>query len=114
MPDHIEPCPPPSRADWLTFPLKLLLFVPVGFLLVWARRPPIRPIPATVLAAGLAVLLAAGKFLVYGRHMAVADIVMQTAGGLVGALLAWRWARRHTPGREALPRGGGVPRGDVG
>jgi hypothetical protein len=114
FPDHIEPFPPPSRADWLTFPLKLLLFVPVGFLLVWARRPPIRPIPAALLAAGLAVLLAAGKFLFYGRHMAVADIVMQTAGGLLGALLAWRWhAVTRRTGRPR-PRGGGVSRGEVG
>src|SRR5207247_3664068 len=110
FPDHIEPFPPPSRADWLTFPLKLLLFVPVGFLLVWARRPPIRPIPATVLAAGLAVLLAAGKFLVYGRHMAVADIGLQTAAEMGGALLAWLSAPRPSLGREALPRGAGRPR----
>jgi hypothetical protein len=100
FPDHIEPFPPPSQTTWLTFPLKLLLFVAVGFLLVWARNPPIRPIPATLLAAGLAVLLAAGRFLFHGRHMAVADIVIQAAGGLLGALLAWRSARRHTPDRE--------------
>jgi hypothetical protein len=108
FPEHIEPFPPPGRAAWLTFPLKFLVFVPVGFLLVWVRRPPMRPIPATLLAAGLAVLLAAGRFFFDGRHMAVADIVMQTAGGLLGTLLAWRWARHHTPGRR-VPRVLGSP-----
>ena len=53
------------------------------------------PIPATMLATALAVVLAAGKFLFHGRHMAVADIVMQVAGALLGALLAWRLAHRH-------------------
>jgi hypothetical protein len=100
FPDHIEPFPPTDRADWLTFALQMLLFVPVGFLIVWARKPPIRPIPATLLAAGLIVLLAAGRFLFHGRHIAVGDVVMQTARALLGALLAWWWARHHAPGPE--------------
>ena len=111
FPDHIEPFPPTDRADWLIIPLQSLLFVPVGFLIVWARRPPMRPIPATLLAAGLSVLLAAGKILFYGRHIAVADVVMQTAGALLGALLAWRWARHRAPGTRTLwlDRGGAHP-----
>ena len=111
FPDHIEPFPPIDRADWLTFPLQSLLFVPVGFLIVWTRRPPMRPIPATLLAAGLSVLLAAGKVLFYQRHIAVADVVMQTAGALLGVLLAWWWARHHAPGAGIpwMDRGGAHP-----
>jgi hypothetical protein len=111
FPDHIESFPPTDRADWLTFPLQSLLFVPVGFLIVWARRPPIRPIPATLLAAGLSMLLAAGKILFNRRHIAVADVVMQTAGALLGALLAWRRARHRAPGTRTLwlDRGGAHP-----
>jgi uncharacterized membrane protein YfcA len=75
----------------------LLSFIPVGFLIAWARRPPMRPVPATVLAVGLAVVLAAGKFLFHVRHMAVADIVLQSVGASLGALLAARLAR-HLPG----------------
>jgi hypothetical protein len=93
FPDHIEPFPP---ADWvtrLTFPLNLLLFVPVGFLIVWARRPPIHPFPAVLLAAGIIVPLSAGRLLFHGRHMAVAEVVMQAAGAVLGALLGWWWAR---------------------
>ena len=71
----------------------MLLFIPVGFLIVFVRRPPVRRVPATLLAAALAVTLAAGKFLFYGRHAAVADIVAESAGGLLGAVLAWKAAR---------------------
>ena len=101
FPDHIEPFPPTDWADWLTFPLQLLLFFPLGFLIVWARRPPMPPIPASLLAAGLIVLLTAGKLLFHGRHIAVAEVVMQAAGALLGALLGWWWARHHARGRRA-------------
>lgn len=67
-----------------------------------------RPIPVTMLAAGLSVLLTAGKVLFYQRHIAVADVVMQTAGALLGALLASWWARHRVPGAGTLwlDRGG--------
>ena len=105
FPDHVEPFPPVGWEDWSTFALSLLLFVPVGFFIVWVRRPPIPPIPATFLAAGLIVPLAAGRLLFHGRHIAVGEVVMQTAGALVGALLAWWWARHHaTSGEETTQR----------
>ncbi len=97
LPDHVQPFPPTSAADWLTLPIHLLAFIPVGFLLARARRPLVRPVPATLLATGLAIVLAAGKFLFHGRHMAVADIVVQAAGALLGALLA-SWLARRRPG----------------
>jgi hypothetical protein len=100
LPDHVAPFPPPSSGEWIVLLLHLLSFIPVGFLIAWARRPPVRPVPATALAAGLAVVLAAGKFLFYARHMAVADIVLQSAGALLGALLAvWLTRQRgfHPP-----------------
>lgn len=106
FPDHIEPFPPTDLADWLTFPLQLLLFVPLGFLIVWARRPPMHPIPASLLAAGLIVVLAAGKLLFHGRHIAVAEIVMQAAGVLIGALLGWWWARHRARDPRAPPLAG--------
>jgi hypothetical protein len=97
LPDHIEPFPP-GRVDWLTAFLDVLSFIPLGFLVVLARRPPMRPVPATVLVAAFAVALAAGKFLFHGRHTAVLNIVMEATGGLIGVLLAWRLAqaRRST------------------
>lgn len=104
FPDHLEPFPPADWADWLTFPVNLLLFVPVGFLIVWARRPPIQPIPATLLAAGIIVPLASGRLLFHARHIAVAEVLMQAAGALLGALLAWWWARHHTASRRGTRR----------
>lgn len=89
LPDHIEPFPP-SQVEWLTAFLDLMSFVPLGFLLVVARRPPLRPVPATLLVAACAVGLAAGKFLFHGRHTGVLNIVLEIAGGLLGILLARR------------------------
>jgi hypothetical protein len=101
LPDHIEPFPP-LPGDAVTAFLDMLSFIPLGFLIVLARRPPIRPLPATLLAVALAVALAAGKFLFPGRHTAVLNIVLEAAGALLGVLLAWRLA--HAKRSTALPR----------
>jgi len=93
LPDHIEPFPPTSLDQWLLVLPDLLSFIPVGFLIVWTRRPPVRLLPATLLAAVLAVMLAAGKLLFHQRHTSVADVLMQVVGALFGAWLAWRLAR---------------------
>ena len=95
LPDHVESFTPMDTEDWLHALLHLLSFIPVGFLIVLARRPPVRPVPATLIAAVLAVVLAGGKFLFHARHTSVADIVVQVAGALLGALLASRLARAH-------------------
>ena len=92
FPDRIEPFPPGSGLGRLYLFLEVLSFIPVGFLVVWARRPPVRPIPAALLAAALAVVLAAGKLLFDDRREVVADVVMQVIGALLGALLASRLA----------------------
>jgi hypothetical protein len=88
--DHVLPFPPPSKTEWAILLFHLGLFVLVGFLVVLARRPPLRPLPATLAATGIAVALAAGKFVFHGRHTAVADLAVELAGGLLGALLARR------------------------
>ena len=95
FPDHVLPFPPKGEQQWLDVFLDMMSFVPVGFLLVWTRRPPIRVLPATALAAVLAVTLAAGKTLFHGRHISVAASVMEICGGFLGALLASRLARSH-------------------
>ena len=92
FPDRIEPFPPPGGLGQLDLFLEVLSFIPVGFLLVWARRPPVRPIPATLLATALAIGLAAGKLLFAGHHVAAIDIVTQVVGALLAALLGWRLA----------------------
>ena len=92
LPDHVLPFPPTGKQQWLDVFLDMASFIPVGFFIVWARRPPWRPVPATVLAAALAVVLAAGKPLFHGRHVSVAAIVAEILGALLGALLASRLA----------------------
>ena len=99
FPDRIEPFPPSDGLGRLYLLFEALSFIPVGFLIVWARRPPVRPIPATLLAAALAAVLAAGKLLFAERREVLADIAMQVIGALLGALLAsWlAYARRGIP-----------------
>jgi hypothetical protein len=92
--DHTDaPFPPPSKTEWAILALHLVSFVPVGFLLAVSRRPPLRPLPAALLATAITLTLAAGKFLFHGRHIGVDDVVVEIVGGLLGALLA-RSARR--------------------
>ena len=98
--------PPRGVEAWLTAFLHMLSFIPVGFLIVFTRRPPVRPVPAALFAAALAVVLTAGKFLFYGRHAAAADIVAQPAGGLLGAALAWRLTHvKHSTSRQLMVDG---------
>ncbi len=102
FPDRIEPFPPLSTRGQLYLFFEVLSFIPVGFLLVWARRPPMRPISAILLATVLSVALGAGKLLFAERREVVADVVMQVIGTLIGALLAW-WLERAR--RPAVPAG---------
>jgi hypothetical protein len=104
LPDHVAPFPPEGPGDWAAVPLHLLSFVPLGFLLVGVRRPPVRPLVATMLAAAFAVVLAAGKFLFHGRHTEATDVVVQTLGALLGAVLAWWWASRQVPDESGRDR----------
>ncbi len=99
LPDHIERFPLSGVNAWLSLVFHVLSFIPLGFLLAWTRRPPVSVIPVTLLATALAVLLAAGKFLFLGRHMAVADIPEQAAGAFVGAFLASSPDCTCAPGR---------------
>jgi hypothetical protein len=91
LPDHIEPFPPAGTFKWLTVFLDLLSFIPVGFFIVLARRPPIRPMMAGLLGVAIVLLLAAGKFLFHSRHTSLGVLIGETAGVLLGALLARRW-----------------------
>ena len=108
FPDHVLPFPPKGEQQWLDVFLDMVSFIPLGFLIVWAQRPPGRAVPATVLAALLAVALAAGKILFHGRHISLAAITMEIFGALLGALLASRLA--HSPGAYGRSRAFGITR----
>jgi hypothetical protein len=87
--DHVAPFPPPDGTEWLVLFLHLASFVPVGFLLVPVLGGPPRVRKAVTWAAGIALALAAAKFL-FPRHTSVADVVVQVTGAALGALLAVR------------------------
>lgn len=100
LPEHLAPFPPAYGVEWLILGFHLFSFVPVGLLLAATRRPPLRPLTAALWALGLALLLGAGKYLFADRHIAIADLVVQVLGALVGAGLApllldrWRTLRK--------------------
>jgi hypothetical protein len=96
LPDHIEPFPPAGLEDRLTDVLDVLSFIPVGFLIVLARRPPLPPVRAALLGTLIAAVVAAGKFLFHNRHASPVIIAIEAAGTLLGALLARRWHARRT------------------
>src|SRR5205807_2466006 len=99
LPDHIQPFPPVSLEQWLIVVLDMLSFVPVGFLIVLARRPPVRPVLASLLGAAIIVVLAAGKFLFHARHTSLAiaamegSAVQQCRCDVERAAAAWRSRR---------------------
>jgi hypothetical protein len=102
LPDHVAPFPPEGRGEWEALVLHGASFLAVGFLIASARRPPVRVVPATALAALFAVALGAGKLLFHGRHTEATDIVVQTLGALLGAFLARRWSQSR-PQAEPAP-----------
>ena len=101
FPDHIAPFPPPYASEWVTLVFHLLSFIPVGLLIMWTRRPPVRVLSATIMAFGIAAVFALGKFLFDGRHTSAADLVMQLLGGLIGAMLGLWWLRKAKQSKSA-------------
>lgn len=98
--DHVTPFPPPTPIEWLMLLFHLASFVPIGYLLVtlpWLRGD-VRS--ATLAGGALAFALAAGKVL-FPRHTAVADVVVEVIGAFLGALLATRAGSRLSGGLPA-------------
>ena len=91
----------PEASEWVILVFHLLSFIPVGLLIMWTRRPPVRVLSATIMAFGIAVVLALGKFLFDGRHTSAADLVLQLLGGLIGAMLGQWWLLRKVKQRKS-------------
>ena len=77
--------------------LNVLLFVPFGAAL-WLRGTPLRRIPLLALGLSLAVEIIQGA--IPGRDPSLSDLITNTAGGALGALLAGWWDRLAHPGRR--------------
>jgi VanZ family protein len=108
LPDRVMPFPPPTSEEWVILLFHLVSFIPLGFLARGSRRPPVSVTGVAVFTLSLALALAAGKFL-FLRHAAVADVVVEVIGGLLGArgldhvMRAWTSSHR----RLLIRRGGG-------
>ena len=77
-----------AMRDWT---VKLLGFVPFGWLVVMLRRPHSGIFLAIMLSAGLSTTIEAGQLLVFAdRFPSTEDIIMNTLGAALGAWLARR------------------------
>jgi len=74
--------------DWM---INLLGFVPFGWLVVMLRWPRPGAFLAIVLSAGVSITIEAGQLLIFAdRFPSTEDIIMNTLGAALGALLAKR------------------------
>jgi glycopeptide antibiotics resistance protein len=98
-----EAAAPWVGAGRLAFALNVLLFVPLGAIGGWWRRP------AILLLAGIVSLsIETAQFAIPGRSPNLYDLVANGTGALVGYAAAavwrdhrWRRARRRAPERSA-------------
>lgn len=81
-----EPLLPSSPADVLVGFVHLLLYLPLGALLV-AGRPAMRVAFASLAVIALSLALTAAKMLFAMRHPSFADVAWQSLGGILGVLL---------------------------
>lgn len=86
-------CSPTWLADIIG---NVLLFVPFGAGLVAAG---VAPLPAVLIGAASSLLIEALQYagMPAGRTPALADLVSNTLGTALGAMLAWRWAALVAP-----------------
>ncbi|MGD8215860.1 VanZ family protein [Aestuariimicrobium sp. Y1814] len=95
------------RNEWITLgllahALNVLLTVPLGLLArLGLPRLPWWTIPLGVLVLSASIELAQW-LLPLGREGTVADVLTNTLGGLVGALLGQWWLSRHAQGADPL------------
>jgi hypothetical protein len=73
-----------SRQPVSGFLLNLLLFIPLGVVLGWSGRGIGR---STLLGACISVVIETAQWFIPGRESALSDIVANSAGALLGALL---------------------------
>jgi hypothetical protein len=75
-----------SLVDW---GINLLCFVPFGWLLVMYRRPRPGVFLATIITAGVSATIETTQLLfLINRYAATDDLILNTLGGFLGALLA--------------------------
>lgn len=77
---------------YIEFGLNILLFVPLGFLLALVTR---RPWLGFVLCVALSAAAETAQLILPGRQATIRDVISNSLGALIGAVLAWLVVRQH-------------------
>lgn len=85
-----------------------ILFVPIGIMCRLKAGGRRTVLGATLLAAGLAVLLEAAQVLIYSRYADSTDVITETCGALLGALMVG-WFNLDQPRARAAGAAPGEP-----
>ncbi|MGC4175871.1 VanZ family protein [Demequina sp.] len=88
----------PGERQYLNVVGNVAMFVPVGALLAWLL-PRWRVVSATVVSVGLSVGIELAQ-LSLGRVGDIDDVILNTAGALIGAVLAVTWRALVRPRDE--------------
>jgi len=96
----------PFGAGWVEFAANVVLFVPMGFLLTLVfRHPWYGTILAVVLSAGVEI----AQIVIPSRQPTLRDIVSNSIGAALGALVAWLVVvRRRRDTKASDPASAGV------
>lgn len=96
LPERLQqPLAPPDARARIRSTLHLVAFVPVGALVVAARRTPPGLAAVGAIAGAFALALQLGKIVLDARHPSVLTVLMQAAGALAGAWLLVRLGERR-------------------
>ena len=79
-------------AGWIEFTANIILFVPMGFLLTLLFR---HPWYGTFLAVVLSAVAELAQILIPNRQATLRDVISNSIGAAVGALLAWLFVLRR-------------------
>jgi glycopeptide antibiotics resistance protein len=88
-------------AGWIEFSANIVLFVPMGFLLTVLFRHPWYGAP---LAVGLSAVAELAQIVIPNRQATLRDVISNSIGAALGALLAWLIVLRRRRAGDRLSR----------
>lgn len=88
-------------AGWIEFSANIVLFVPMGFLLTVLFR---HPWYGATLAVGLSAVAELAQIVIPNRQATLRDVISNSIGAALGALLAWLIVLRQRRAGDRLSR----------